>query len=248
MIQDLHSHTYYSFCGHDNPEIVIEAAISGGIELLGISDHNYGIAQQRSVTQYSDIDRRAKDYQRSLKAYMDHIRSVSKSYQSKIRVLCGIEVATLNCNNWDLPDAVDLSGFDFCLIESIDSEDTIADDLFSFAKRCGTALTGVAHTDLFSYLARTKQDPLDYFTKMAENHIFWELNVNYDSIHHYRRHQYVLDFFHSEYQQNIIRDSGIKLSIGFDGHRVEDYRPDIVEHYCRAAEELNLPFVFSDSF
>ena len=32
MIQDLHSHTYYSFCGKDLPEKVIETAINGGIE------------------------------------------------------------------------------------------------------------------------------------------------------------------------------------------------------------------------
>ena len=39
MIQDLHSHTYYSFCGADTPEEVVEAAIVGGIEVLGITDH-----------------------------------------------------------------------------------------------------------------------------------------------------------------------------------------------------------------
>ena len=43
MIQDLHSHTYYSFCGHDSPQKVIEAAIAADIEMLGINDHNYGI-------------------------------------------------------------------------------------------------------------------------------------------------------------------------------------------------------------
>ena len=47
MIQDLHSHTYYSFCGGDKPEEIAEAAIAGGIELLGITDHNYGIGNAR---------------------------------------------------------------------------------------------------------------------------------------------------------------------------------------------------------
>ena len=42
MIQDIHSHTYYSFCGGDRPEEVVEKAIAGGIELFGICDHNYG--------------------------------------------------------------------------------------------------------------------------------------------------------------------------------------------------------------
>ncbi len=47
MIQDLHAHTYYSFCGKDRPEAVVEAAIAGGIELLGICDHNYGVGYGR---------------------------------------------------------------------------------------------------------------------------------------------------------------------------------------------------------
>ena len=29
MIQDLHSHTYYSFCGKDSPSAIVEAAIDG---------------------------------------------------------------------------------------------------------------------------------------------------------------------------------------------------------------------------
>ena len=32
MIHDLHSHTYYSACGRDKPEVIIQAAIDGGIE------------------------------------------------------------------------------------------------------------------------------------------------------------------------------------------------------------------------
>jgi len=47
MIQDLHSHTYYSFCGIDKPEAIVEAAIAGGIELFGITDHVYGVGHGR---------------------------------------------------------------------------------------------------------------------------------------------------------------------------------------------------------
>ena len=43
MIRDLHSHTYYSYCGKDSPEAVIRNAIKNGIELMGISDHYYGV-------------------------------------------------------------------------------------------------------------------------------------------------------------------------------------------------------------
>ncbi|MBE7027052.1 MAG: phosphatase, partial [Ruminococcaceae bacterium] len=34
MIQDLHSHTYYSYCGQDSPEAVIQNAIKNDIELV----------------------------------------------------------------------------------------------------------------------------------------------------------------------------------------------------------------------
>ena len=47
MLQDLHSHTYYSYCGGDRPEEIIEAAIAGGIELFGINDHVNGMGRAR---------------------------------------------------------------------------------------------------------------------------------------------------------------------------------------------------------
>ena len=47
MIMDIHSHTYYSNCGRDDPHLTIQAAIDGGIELFGISDHNYGIGDRK---------------------------------------------------------------------------------------------------------------------------------------------------------------------------------------------------------
>ena len=34
MIQDLHSHTYYSFCGGDKPEDIVEAAMAGEAEAV----------------------------------------------------------------------------------------------------------------------------------------------------------------------------------------------------------------------
>jgi hypothetical protein len=80
---------------------------------------------------------------------------------------------------------------------------------------------------------------------MAENHIFWELNVNYDSIHKYREHAYVQRFLEDEAQQKIVRDSGVRLSVGFDGHRVEDYLPQRVADYCRRLEELEISMVFA---
>ena len=246
MVQDLHSHTYYSFCGHDTPESIVEAAIAGGIDTFGICDHSYGVALQHKTTIYPDQERRAKHYQRAVKTYLDHMHLIRDRYSDKIRVLCGLEVATLDFPNWDLPDTVDISGFDYCLIESFGNRHSVITDLFAFSKRCGCPVTGLAHTDLFTYFQEADLDPLDFLTKMADHNIFWEMNVNFDSTHHFRTHLYMLDFFDSDYQQELVRKSGVKLSVGFDGHIVDDYKPEIVKDYCRKIQELDIPLVFSE--
>ena len=41
MTVDLHSHTRYSDCGRDDPEDLVKTAIEAGVEVFGITDHNY---------------------------------------------------------------------------------------------------------------------------------------------------------------------------------------------------------------
>ena len=139
---------------------------------------------------------------------------------------------------------MDLSGFDFCLIESIGSSNTVCKDLFEFADECGCPSVGLAHTDLPTYLKSKEIDTFKCFSKMAQKGIFWEMNVNYDSIHKYREHEYVKNFFASEELQDVVRRSGLKLSIGFDGHKIEDYLPRKIHDACKKAEELKIPLVF----
>ena len=70
------------------------------------------------------------------------------------------------------------------------------------------------------------------------------MNVNYDSIHKYRVHKYMLDFFENEEQQDIIRRSGVRISVGFDGHRCREYLGDRVREYCEKLTELGIPLAF----
>ena len=236
MLQDLHSHTYYSFCGSDSPEEIVEAAIAGGLELFGITDHNYGIGYARHSVFCATATMELNNYERTLRRYFDHINLIKEKYADRIRVLRGIEICTLKSEqhpNFSLPDGADISFFDYCLIENLDNATSITGgDLFTYAKKLGTAVTGIAHTDMFGHIAKLGQDPYDYFSRMAEQNIFWEMNVSYDSIHGYRQHQYMLDFFENEAQQDIVRRSGVRVSVGFDGHRVYDYLPDRVKDYC----------------
>ena len=249
MIQDLHSHTYYSFCGQDSPEAVAEAAIAGGIELLGITDHNHGIgfSGKDAYKAPEDIVPRSYD-DRALRKYYDHINLVREKYADKIKILRGIEItATLEKPKVALPEDADVSFFDYCLIENPNIENSlIKRDLFSFAERCGCPYTGVAHTDMFAFIESLGEDPYAYFKRMAEQNIFWEMNVNYDSIHKFRKHEYVRRFFGDEEQQAIIRESGVRLSVGFDGHRLEDYLPERVEKYCKKITELGIKLAFED--
>ena len=249
MIQDLHSHTYYSFCGKDSPEAIVEAAIEGGIELFGICDHSYGVGFGSWSAYEAPIDVVPNQCDAALlRKYYDHIGLIKEKYNGKIKVLCGIEVATDSSRiKAPLPDNADISFFDYCLIESLAGEDsTTKGDLFAFAKRCGCKNVGIAHTDMFSFISSIGEEPYRYFKRMADENIFWEMNVSYDSIHNYREHEYMLEFFRNEEQQAIVRESGVRLSVGFDGHRVEDYLPGRVADYCKKITNLGIKLAFED--
>ena len=116
MIQDLHAHTYYSFDSVDAPERVIEAAIAGGVTLLGISDHNHGVGLGRKEACYNQGTNLKTDYDQTLLRYFDHLTLLKEKYARKIKIFRGIEVATcVGKDNYALPDNADISFFDYCL-------------------------------------------------------------------------------------------------------------------------------------
>ena len=243
MIQDLHSHTYYSFCGADTPEQVVETAIRGGIEMIGITDHAHGVGEARVQHFRNPLQGMEVDYERTLQRYFDHINLIKEKYADQIRVLRGIEVATVK-QSYAFPEKADISFFDYCIVEHLDYEETITEgDIFRFAKRCGCP-TGIAHTDMFAFIQKRGEDPLAYFSEMARQGIFWEMNVNLDTIHKGYEHPYVLQFFQVRKQQEIIRRSGVRLSVGFDGHRVYDYKPERIADYCNQIHDMGILLAF----
>ena len=140
----------------------------------------------------------------------------------------------------------DLSDFDYCLIEHLDLPDSyLGADLFSLTDRLSTR-AGIAHTDLFGFCQARGWDPLRYLSSLAERDIFWEMNVNYDSIHHHRLHPYVIRFLEDEAQQAIVRQSGIALSVGFDSHRAEEYDAERVKRMHAFLEEHGIRRVSFD--
>lgn len=200
---DLHSHTHYSFCGRDLPQDLVDTMVRNGVRLLGITDHNYGIGKRKA------------EYERV-------IRQLAADNADRLRILCGIEIATIP-GNFDIADPAEIAGYDYCLLEHIDHPDSLAkDDLFGFAEKLGIRC-GIAHTDMFAYCDNRGYDRREFFGKLAEHGIFWEMNVSYDSIHRYREHAYVADFVNDPEKQAIVRETGVYISVGFDGHRREDY-------------------------
>ena len=170
--------------------------------MLGISDHNYGIGKRKAE-------------------YLKNVRDLAEQYKTKIRILCGIEIATFR--NYEPGIEQDITDYDYCLIEHIDHEDSIVgNDLFAFCEKLGI-LCGIAHTDLFKYCDTHGYDYLTFFSKLAENNIFWEMNVSYDSIHKYNEHQYVFDFMNDIEKIEIVKKSGVVISVGSDCHRCEEY-------------------------
>lgn len=226
MIHDLHSHTYYSFCGKDDFPELCEGVIQSGIEVFGISDHNYGI------TRSGDLG--------ALREYFDRLTAVRDEYAGRLRILRGLE---LNTNSdATLPYDTDLSYFDYVFIENCESEQSVVNEhggIVEFARHVGTKC-GIPHMDLFGYIERTGKDAERFVRSLADAGIFWELNVNCDSIHSYREHEYVKRFMKSESEQDIVRRAGLEVSVGFDGHRIAEYKGERVKEACEFIKNAGL--------
>ena len=153
-LTDLHNHTTYSYDGQNSCEEIIKNAIANGIEVVGISDHQFSL--------HSKID----DYIREL-------NELKMAYKNKITVKCGIEIGTRPS-----PDDLlfsKLHRLDYCLFESLD--DKRAMDLYEFEQWISMIKIpkGLAHTDIFSMEERYGIDMIEF---MKKNNLFWEINVS----------------------------------------------------------------------
>ena len=247
MIQDLHSHTYYSFCSNDTPEQVINVAILHGIQQLGICDHNYGVGCGRTDFCYDKGANRDADYGKTLIRYNDHIKLLKEKYKNKIKIFSGLEVCTLISNDsYALPKNTDISMFDYCLVENLGNNNSFiktADDFFEFCSKAKTKV-GIAHTDLFAYINSLGEDAFRFLQKMAKYNVFWEINVNFDSMHKFKQHSYVNDFFKDKTKQELIKKTGVKLSVGFDSHNIKEYKADRVKTACSLIKNMGIHLVF----
>lgn len=160
-IVDMHNHTHWSYDSSDAVEAVINNAISHGVDVIGITDHQFTIGSK-------------------LGDYFSEVEECKAKYSGQIKVLTAIEIGTR-------PQPGDLSAaacrnFDYVLFECLD--DTRAMDLYEFLewRRLFSCKVGLAHTDIFALDGRYNVNMLDI---MKREHIFWELNTSGNYSYYY---------------------------------------------------------------
>ncbi|MCI8521554.1 MAG: PHP domain-containing protein [Clostridia bacterium] len=207
---DLHNHTKFSYDGSNTPEEIIENAINNGIDVIGITDHQFTIGD-------------------NLPVYYEYIQHCKIKYADKIKVLCGLEIGTRPAPPQALPKATKL--FDYVLFESLD--DTSAMDFYEFLewRKQFSCKAGLAHTDIFVLGERYG---LDIIKVMRDNNIFWELNTSGNYLYYY-------DFLTNSKKQQIIKESGISVSVGSDTHYIAEYRKKQIRRANELLQELNIP-------
>ena len=154
MIMDLHNHTTYSYDGSNSPEELIENAIRNGVDVIGITDHQFTIRQ-------------------NIHTYIEHILRCKEKYVGRIKVFAGLEVGMR-----PRPDDLfsdDVSELDYILFESLDRYN--AEDFYEFLpwRHKFKCPVGLAHCDIFKMSEEYGRDMLKV---LKDENIFWELNTS----------------------------------------------------------------------
>ena len=215
-LQDLHNHTTYSYDGVNTPEEIIKNAISKGIDIIGISDHQFSIGNK-------------------LSSYIEEINYLKEKYKNEKIVLCGLEIG-LRPKPDDLinPNKLNL---DYCLFESLDSDRFDTMDIYEFFEwsRLFNIPKGLAHTDIFKLGEKFN---IDILSKMKEYGFFWEINTSGNYTYYY-------DFLTNHQKQQLISKSDIIVSIGSDTHSIRNYNLSKIKSLHLLIEKLKIPIIFS---
>ncbi len=191
-IIDLHNHTRFSYDGQNTVDEVVENAIKEGVDVIGITDHQFSVGDR-------------------IGEYIFAVNNAKEKYGDKIKIFCGLEIGTRPMPH-DFPAHLSKK-LDYCLFESLD--DDRAMDLYEFFewKRLFECSIGLAHTDIFRLCEKYGVDMLKV---MKRDNIFWEVNFSGNYTYYY-------DFISNKEKQRLIKESGIKLSVGSDMHWTGDF-------------------------
>ena len=211
MLIDLHNHTIFSYDSVDSPELVIENAIKHGIDVVGITDHQFTIGDK-------------------LSDYFMYIQHCKIKYADQIRVLCGLEIGTRPKPDDLIADATEQ--FDYVLFESLDSPKG-AMDFYEFLewRKLFKCKVGLAHTDIF---VLAQKYGLDILAELKKADIFWEINTS-------GNYNYYYDLLTNPEKRKIISDSKIEISVGSDTHWVGEYRFNQIKRANELLAEMKNP-------
>ena len=83
-----------------------------------------------------------------MEQYKEELRAARETYKERIKLLIGVEIATVPQHVFTDFDKLD--GCDYVLIEHIDlPESTVGESIFEYRKKFSCAV-GIAHTDLIT--------------------------------------------------------------------------------------------------
>ncbi|MEW6709060.1 MAG: PHP domain-containing protein [Candidatus Riflebacteria bacterium] len=213
-LQNLHNHSLFSD-GACLPEEIISAAISGGLQMVGISDHFY------TTKVYSDQSYH-QWYEEFWHRYIYSLGCLKEFYSNQIKVVAGIEIDSClyrTVGHFDrLPWKEINEGLDYVLIEYVGeaSAGGAPPDCLALIRKLCSLPVIIAHPDL-DYLHRKYTLPR-FFQMMKESEIALEIPSG-------RRNTW----FWNRYDCSLLE--GLKLSIGSDTH-------SDIEEVCNISQAL----------
>ena len=203
---DLHNHTKFSYDGSNTPEEIIENAIGHGVDVIGITDHQFSIGENLPIY-YEYIQHCKQEICRSNKKFFAVLKSVHVRHRrNRFRVQRKFLIMYFEC--------LDDKGNRFYE--------------FWNGESCLNAKQ-VLHIPIFFKLG--ERYGLDIIKILRDNDIF--LGTRYFEITYY-------DFLTNEKKQQIIKESGIPVSVGSDTRTLRN----IVKQIRRAnklLQKLNIP-------
>ena len=153
-IFDLHNHTNFSYDGISGITSLVENAIANGVDVLGITDHEFSISDK-------------------IEEYISAVNKAKEQYKGKITLLLGIEIGTRPYPEKFNPEIT--RKFDYCLFESLDDSRAMDFNLFLAWRKNFHCPQGLAHTDIFKI---SRMYNIDIFSILKRESIFWEINFS----------------------------------------------------------------------
>ena len=211
---NLHNHTVMSHGGYSARNIADEA-VKGGLNFVGVADH---------------YKKKKHVHPGNLEEYLSVLSQIKEEYREKISFLASIEIPCSICGEEEFAlFKRQRKAFDYILFDKITSLEDLQ-PIIEFKRQTGL-LVGLAHVPL------VHMDLKAFLRTCAENQFFIELNSNRSyGVEGQRNYEGLPEL------PKILKDLGIKVSIGSDTHsalaKVNDIEKEVAYIKAQGLEEL----------